>query len=240
MFDSEVDVAILSKGKRQLERREEFSVGDPVAPVYIVADVARYTQLRAGTARNWIQWIPGRVSIGEISLGLSFLDLVSLLVMRQLRHLGISPQRIKLAEAYLTGRLGPYPLARNVVWTDGGHILFNPQSPLALEVPKEALESADLWGQRAFVQIIHQYLHRITYSEEGLAISWSPVDRVELSPSRQFGQPCVEGTRVRTHSIYLFHKAGEPVDAIAVSLAISPKDVEAALRWEIRLEELAV
>jgi len=212
-------------------------VGDPRVPIYLLADVARYIRLHPSTAWRWTRWIPGR-DIEDTIGGLSFLDLISLQVMYELRNLGIKTRQIKRAEEYLTERLGIYPLARYTIWTDRAHIFFDPDSPIRRELPRSALESADKEGQRAFVELIRVYLQRVTYNEEGFAIAWSPADRVRLHAARQFGQPCVEGTRITTSAIYLFHKGGDTIDYIGDSFEIPIKDVSAAIDWERSLEHL--
>jgi len=214
-----------------------FKVGDARVPIYQLADVARYAGVHPSTTRYWVRWIPGRVIEAVPSPGLSFLDLVSILIMRELRNFGVKPSRIRRAEDYLTRRLGPYPLARHVIWTDGGHVLFDPESPLREELPESVLVSADLEGQQAFVQLIRTYLHSISYSEEGIAIAWYPNDRVKLDPSVQFGQPCVRDTRVVTRAIYLMHRAGDTTETIMTSFAVLVEDIHAALEWETGLEQ---
>ena len=219
------------------KRKTSYTVGSLKAPIYLLADVARYASLHPSTARNWVRWIPGRETEAIPSPGLSFLDLISILIMRELRRFGVRPSRVRRAENYLTRTLGSYPFARHVIWTDGGHVLFNPESPLKDELPASALVSADMEGQQAFVQLIRQYLHSISYSKEGIAIAWYPNDRVELDPSKQFGQPRVKGTRVVTRAVYLMQKAGDARKTIMGSFGISAEDTRAAVEWETALQE---
>jgi uncharacterized protein (DUF433 family) len=200
-------------------------VGDPEVRIYLFSEVARYTRLRPSTARY---------SHRRLGDGLSFLDLVSLLIMRELRRSGVSSRAVRHAESYLTSELGPYPFARGVMWTDGAHVLFNPDSPLSAEMPNYQLTSADKSGQRAFVEALRQYLHSIRYSDDdqGVAVAWYPNERVELNPSRQFGQPCLRGTRISTRALYLLHTAGDADETLVNSFGISRVDLAAALRWE--------
>lgn len=202
------------------------------SPIYLVSDVARYVHLHYQTARSWIALIPGREVRLPPAAGLNFLDLVSILIIRSLRDIGVNPRRIRRAEEYLTHHYGPYPLAKRNIWTNGYHVFFDPDSPLREEVPQQFLIAADSGGQQAFVHLLHQYLRRISYSEEGLAIRWSPKDRVELDPSKQFGQPCIKGSRVLTQSIYLLHTAGDSNETIMNAFLLSAEDVREAIDWE--------
>lgn len=223
----------------KLVSEREATLGSPWAPIYLLADVARYTRLPSSVARRWVDWIPGRNGVSERRTGLCFLDLISMLVMHEIRQYGVRPSRIRRAEHYLTRMLGPYPLAQSNIWTDGYHILFNPESPLSSEVTPSALVSADRGGQSAFVELLQQYLHHIDYSPQGYATAWYPTNRVVLDPARQFGQPCVVGTRVPTRAIFLLSGAGDTKEAIARSFGIPLEDVEEALEWEANLERRA-
>lgn len=217
-----------------------FEVGSLEAPVYLLSDVARYVRLHPSRASRWVRFIPGRRIDLPASRGLSFLDLISMLVMKGLLAHGVSLRSIKKAEQYLASEFGlhPYPLARKLIWTDGRHVLFDPGSPLKTELPSGSpLMSADKRGQWAFTEILSQYLHQVDYGQEDIAIAWSPIDRVRLDPLIQFGQPCVAGTRATTHPIYSLYKAGDPLDTIAYLYDISLGDVTAAIEWEGRLEQ---
>ena len=209
-------------------------VGDPEARIYLLSDVARYARVRPSTARYWVLSIPGRDHSRPTGDGLSFLDLVSLLIMRELLRMGVSPRAIRGAEAYLTSELGAYPFARGVIWTDGAHVLFNRESPLVTDLPDYELTSADKWGQLAFVEAIRQYLHYVQYSEdeEAIAVAWYPNDGVELNPSRQFGQPCIRGTRIATRALHLVHNSGDTEDTILQAFGISREELAAAFEWE--------
>lgn len=217
-----------------------FELGSLEAPVYLLADVARYVRLHPSRASRWVRFIPGRRIELPASRGLSFLDLISMLVMKGLLAQGVSLGSIRKAERYLGSEFGlyPYPLARKMIWTDGRHVLFDPRSPLRTELPPDSpLMSADKRGQWAFTEILSQYLRQVDYGQEDIAIAWSPTDRVKLDPSVQFGQPCVAGTRVTTHPIYCLYKAGDPLDTIAYLYDISVDDLTAAIEWESRLEQ---
>jgi uncharacterized protein (DUF433 family) len=206
-------------------------------PVYVLSDVARYAGLHRSTARYWLRLIPGRELPPAASQGLCFLDLVSMLVMRELRKLGLKPDRVRHAEQYLTELFGPYPFARRALWTDGAHVFFDPDSPLRRAVAD--LVSADRGGQRAMMEVISPFLRTITYRDGGIAVAWRPRPTVELDPLKQIGQPCVRGTRVTTRAVYLLYKAGDSQDTIIRSFDISPVDVEAAIEWEQSLLQKA-
>jgi len=210
-------------------------LGSSYEPLYLLGDIARYASIHPSTARSWVRLIPGRSAPYAPPTGLSFLDLVSILVIRELRDIGVKPRRIRIAEKYLTERLGPYPFAHNTIWSDGHHVLFDPESPLRTEVPQEYLESADKRGQGAFVSLLREDLHRVIYNEQGIAVAWEPMGAVELDPSLQFGQPRVKGTRVLTQTVQRMHMAGDSIETISLVLRLPQRDVHEAIEWERRL-----
>jgi len=217
-----------------------FEIGSLQAPIYLLADVGRYVRLHPSKASRWVRYIPGRPIDLPPSRGLSFLDLISMLVMSALRAYGVRLSSIRIAEEYLASEFGlyPYPLARKRIWTDGRHVLFAPKSPLRAELPSDSpLISADEWGQWALTDVLLPYLHRVDYGQEEIAIAWSPIDGVRLDPSIQFGQPCVDTTRIPTHSLYSLYKAGDTPDRIAFLYRIARDDVTSAITWESRLEQ---
>jgi uncharacterized protein (DUF433 family) len=136
-------------------------------------------------------------------------------------------------------RYGLYPFSQRVIWTDGKHVFFAPDSPLREEVPEKFLVSANSGGQQAFVHLLQQYLQRVEYGDEGLAIRWRPTNRVELDPSRQFGQPCIKNTRVLTDTVYSLHAAGDSEQTIMNAYDLSRQDVREALAWERQLRRAA-
>ncbi len=204
----------------------------PWRPVYLLSELARYARLHPSTARYWVRLIPGRELPPATGQGLCFLDLVSVLVIRQLKELGVKPSRVRRAEQYLTGLFGPYPFARRVLWTDGAHVFFDLDSPLRHALADSALASADRGGQRAIMQLVRPFLRTITYKGDGIAVAWRPNPAVELDPLRRIGQPCVRGTRVTTRAVYLLHEAGDSQTTIMRSFGISADDVNSVIEWE--------
>lgn len=218
---------------------EELTVKRSITPVYTVSEIAHYIHVHPLTARSWVRRISGRETELEASSGVSFFDLISAFVIRQLRMMGLSLQRIRRAERYLTEWCGPYPFAHTVTWTDGAHVLFDPFDPTAQGLPDSHLLSADELGQQASVEILRQYLRRIEYSPRGIAVAWHPTDAVELNPRRQLGQPCVTGTRIPTRALSLMYKAGEPPEDLASLFDIPRRAVVGALRWEAEVRAKA-
>lgn len=215
------------------------SLGDPFTPIYPLSDAARYLGFSHQRTRYWLGLVPGRTATPGMENTASFLALVSMLVMKALRDIGITAKKIHLANAYLHRQLGPYPLARAHIWTDGAHILFSRESPLSLEQPRD-LESADMGGQRAFVKILEIYLHRVEYDQQKRWVAaWFPRACIRLDPRIQFGEPCIEGTRVRTSALYSGHRAGESIAGLAGAFGVSEDAVEQAIRWESELHRKA-
>lgn len=220
-------------------RQVNLELEQLLSPIYLVTDVARYAKLPVSTTRYWVGLIPGRAQQMAGLQGLNFLDLVSILVMRELRRTGVRPSRVREAERYLTEYLGPYPFAHASIWTDGDHVLFNPASPLRQKLPEDHLVTADMQGQQAFVTLIHQYLRMIDYNAQNLAMAWRPVKGIRLDPLMQFGQPCLTSTRITTQAVFSLYRAGDHPRMIGKSYGISLEDVESAIQWEESLLQRA-
>jgi uncharacterized protein (DUF433 family) len=160
----------------------------------------------------------------------SFADLVSLFVVRTLLEKGVSPRRIREAEAYLRiRRETDRPFVFDDISTDGQSVFF--------DSVEGQIESANRGGgQQAGLVIIAPYLHRVHY-RNGAAVQWSPADHVVLNPEVQFGEPVIDGTRVLTSAIA--DTAGEAgVEKAAKWLAVSVDAAKAAVAFERRLAAL--
>ncbi|MCH8199592.1 MAG: DUF433 domain-containing protein [Chloroflexi bacterium] len=88
------------------------------------------------------------------------------------------------------------------------------------------------------MDIMQAYLipiHGLTFGKQGMAVSWEPVDRVELTPSVQFGAPCIKGTRIPTRAIWNSRLGGDSVSHLSQSYGLAEDDLAAAIQWEERL-----
>jgi uncharacterized protein (DUF433 family) len=123
----------------------------------------------------------------------SFVDLVSMLVVRNLILQGLSIGDIRRADAHLRERYGhAHPFVSVRLKTDGVDVFYN-----ALPAITDQLTAANRGGQEVIRPAITRALQGVTY-EDGLAARWSPTDGIVLDPTVQFGEPCLAETSVTT------------------------------------------
>ena len=68
--------------------------------------------------------------------------------------------------------------------------------------------------------------------QDQVASKWSPQPGVVLDPSVQFGEPCIQDTRIPTSALWSLVRGGDPPDLVARSYGITPQELTAALHWE--------
>ncbi len=95
--------------------------------------------------------------------------------------------------------------------------------------------------QIAMDSFIHQVqpVHRLSFDMFTEAANWTPIKGVLLDPLVQFGEPCIQGTRIPTEVVLAFRQAGDSVRGIADAYGLSHAQIEEAIDWESKLQEAA-
>jgi len=92
-------------------------------------------------------------------------------------------------------------------------------------------------GQMSFGPVLRDFLEHVEFDGQGVAECMYPLGRDEprvvINPEITFGIPQVRG--IRTETVAEAVAAGEPIASVGESFALSPEEVSAALRWELRL-----
>ncbi len=165
---------------------------------------------------------------------LSFLDLVEVRVVRQLREAGVPLQSIRFAIKYSEEVLGiSRPLSSLAFKTDGKEVLVD-----ALEADGDFLSLAKKRpGQKVFSRIIEQTLRDLEY-EDGRVARWRPAatKSVILDPTRQFGDPILDQFGVSTAMLAAEHMGGNSISALSILYEIPKGDVRAAVEFERKLD----
>ena len=68
--------------------------------------------------------------------------------------------------------------------------------------------------------------------QDQVASKWSQQPSVMLDPSVQFGEPCIQHTRLPTRAVSSLVRGGDPPDLVTRSYGITPQELTAALHWE--------
>lgn len=160
----------------------------------------------------------------------TFLDLVSLHVVRILRERRVPLAAIRQAQETLAAECGtPWPFASQKLATAG----------------RSVLADLDEWvdvgkgGQGTLQPIVNLYLKDIEYDEAGMAAVWVPRPGVSVNPRIQAGAPCVQGTRIPTADIRLLAESGEDASDIASDLDLDLRQVRSALAFESSMTRAA-
>lgn len=205
---------------------ETFDVG-----VYSFPAAARL--LRGASARQLRYWMrsgltppthprePTRPWDSDV---LSFHDLVSLELIRRMRTLGVSLQKLRTLEAQLRSHRPDTerPFAHRVFWTDGVDVWVE------LEPGDDRLVQATGRDRRnlSWQPAIATFADEVDY-EQGAAVLWKPAKHVEIDPRRQFGEPIVAGTRIAVRTVLANLEVGT-VEEVADWYGLTLNQVEAA------------
>lgn len=197
--------------------------------IYDVVDIARLTHRDPQTIIGWTTSRVAKPALLEPHVPgvYSFVDLISLNVISELRRRGVSRRDILRGKEYLEGKLHTdRPFAHRGLATVGSSFF----------VELGSWVDAGLGGQGAFEEVIKPLLEPIEFDDSGLAAIWRPQNGIWLNPHIQAGAPCIEGRRVPTSTIASLVAEGQSVDEVADDFDLSIGDVRAALAWEDDLQ----
>jgi hypothetical protein len=181
------------------------------APLYTVAEAARYLDVPDSTFRSWTHGYhprsPGRAEVSGAPIlttvpktaaqgpVIPFIGLAEGLVLTALRRSGVTLQRIRPALSRLAADLGlDHALASRRLYTDGAEVLFDyadDEDPDTARAVRSLVVVRN--GQRVFDDVIEAYLKRVEYGPDGypqlIELPAYAVAKVAVDPGRGFGQP---------------------------------------------------
>lgn len=174
--------------------------------------------IRSGLATPELAEAPGR------SLLLTFEDLVSLRVIAALRSYGVGWKAIWMAERWLRETTGhSRPFAREELWTATSDVLVRFRGMIT---------AASKNGQLA-MDIVRDYLipiHGLAFTD-CVATQWRPVAGIVIDPRVQFGDPCIEGTRIPVRAVCASIEGGDPLEFVRQAYNLTTDAIDAALSW---------
>ncbi|MEC3981845.1 DUF433 domain-containing protein [Amycolatopsis sp. H20-H5] len=157
-----------------------------------------------------------------------FVAVVEAYVLRALRDLGLTKQKIREAAAEVRRTFDtPYALATKKITTDGVDIF--------VQYAEDDLARVED-GQRPFREVIDRYLHYIDWDvSDGFARSlqlrqYSDVAPVIIDPRFGWGAPVVAASKVPVDAVVDLWLAGEPLEAVAYEYDLTRVQVEAICR----------
>jgi len=210
----------------------------PNASLYIYATMTDGNRFKLNT-RHLYRWTKEGLAGGYLKgirnryLFITFKDLVSLRFVAAMRANGIKPKEIVIAEKELEKHFGwEYPFTMSDIWTAKPDIFIK---------VKGILLSASRHMQAAmdFFEEYLQPIHNMTFDIFGSSATWQPHNGVLLDPLIQYGEPCIQGTRVPTQVIWSFQKAGDSLEHLAFMYGLQKSQLEDAIVWEESLQKAA-
>ena len=206
--------------------------------IYSQSEVARFTNVPRTTIRNWLHGAYGGVGRGPVisntktATSVTFLQMIELRVVQQLRNHGITLPNIRPMYTKIAKELSTkYPFAQRRFYTDGKAVFLNVLS--AQHKSDESLVEV-LTGQHAMPSILKQFLAEIHFNHSsGIAESWSIAKGIAIDPRVSLGKPIVQGTRSATYVINQALIANDyDADLVAALYDLTTEDVLNAAQFE--------
>jgi len=211
-----------------MRRKLDFGQG-----LYGTAELARYVVMYSGGEARmsrvpyWLRNGLSRVQHQRHRPDYGFLELVSLFVVGDLLRAGLKLRQIRTAESYLQKQLGhPRPFATERIYSDGANVFFE-----AAPSVHDQITAADLEGQEALRGVLKLELKGVGYVD-GVASAWRAAPSVVLNPAVQFGEPCIDGTRVQTRQLAKLSALGMAPKALAEDFELPLEEIRAGLKFE--------
>lgn len=221
-------------------------------PLYTVVDAARIVDVPTSTLASWAKGYVRRSahradvsgdpvitsvpSLRPREPSIPFVGLAEALVLAAVRRSGVPLQRIRPALAHLQNEIGlDHALASRRLFSDGAEVLFD-YGESSAERAKDDIRHLVVVrsGQRVFADVVHDYLRRIEYADDGYArlIRVPGYQRAEVvaDPTRSFGAPIFERGGSRVDDVLQRFWAGESLEDLTREFGVPPDQLEDVLR----------
>lgn len=204
-------------------------------PSYRVGEAASYAEISPQTVAAWESKkseAKSALSRRQNRKGISFLELIEIAIVADLRREGVKLSSIRTARDYFHRTIGEkFPFAKEKFKTDGVNILLSLKGSDGEEL-QDRMIVADENGQLIWADFLYKSLKEFDYLE-GSVVRWrlgGEFNRVLIDPRICFGAPTVDG--IMTRAILSEWKNEVSVDEIAEDFGISSKSVKDALLFE--------
>lgn len=193
--------------------------------IYFARDIANILYLPYNKVYHLINGFWSAYTFGEErNKAVNFYSLIEFYIYFHCREKGMRASKLKKYHTQLSKDLGtPYPFAHFDIRTDFKNMWARESGNLI---------KADGKRQYDFLPLLDNFLHRVSYDSNNIANKYYPLENSEnivVNPKKQFGQPTVEGTGIKTKTIYSLHIAGESDKTISKLYDISLKQVKDAI-----------
>jgi len=211
--------------------------------IFLIKDVAKILHLNYAKTYRWIvgYWGSGldeniRYTFGEIdNRAINFLSLIEFYTFFKLREKGVSSVQIKRLHNELSQVLSTrYPFAKaQDIYVEGRKtkktikkfIYYNYLDSL-IKLDKK---------HQFYLSFMENFLEKIEFDDNNFAVRFFPLENsknVVVDPKHQFGQPVINGTNIKTQTIFSLYKGGETLEDISILYNLSKDKVEDAIIFQ--------
>mgnify|MGYP000223747031 CR=1 FL=1 len=216
----------------------EPQIGDGI---YLVSDVAKILNLDYDKVRRWIvgywdgslQENTSYVFGEKKNRAINFYSLIEFYTFFNLREQGYSVPYLKKIHKELSIKLDtkyPFAMAQEFFREKKGSRY---RMRFAFVRLVEGMLKLDGKGQLSF-DFLYEFLNRIEFDDNNLAAKFFPLHdtkNVVVDPKHQFGQPTINGTNIKTQTIYSLHKGGETNENICILYNLPIDKVQDAISF---------
>lgn len=205
--------------------------------IYSIAEAARYTGTKPNRLYSWFRnpehaLFESDYSSTKLQKAISFLDLIDVLVVAEMRDQGISMKHIReVRDVFMAEWKTEHPFCSERFYID--------------VTEKRIIEEVKIQGgdrllvdalkkQSQFESVLAPCLKRVSYSSKTkLAQTWDIAESVLIDPRILLGKPVIHGTRIPTFVVASqFFAYGKDASAVSEIYEISDKDVLNAVKFE--------
>jgi uncharacterized protein (DUF433 family) len=214
--------------------------------IYLVKDVSKILHLEYEKVYRWIVGYWGgnldphiKYTFGEAdNRAINFYSLIEFYTFFKLREKGLSTTEIRKLHTELSKILdNPYPFA---VAQD--YFVEHRQSKKTKKIRKRFvyytyLDSLiKLSPKKQFsLSFMEEFLDKIEFDDNNIAVRFFPLSNsknVVVDPKRQFGQPIISGTNIKTQTLFNLYRGGETLENISILYNIPVNKVEDAITFQ--------
>lgn len=209
--------------------------------IYRVKDISNILKLDYDKVYRWINgyWDSNLEQDLNYTFGdkgnkvINFFSLIEFYTFFKLREKGVSPTEIRKLHHELSAALNtkyPFAIAQDYYIEKRKKKNF---------VYYRYLESLiKLHPKKQFsLDFIASFLDKIEFDDNNLAKRFFPLDNsknVVVDPKNQFGQPIIEGTNIKTETIYSLYRGGETNENISILYNLSDDKVKDAINFHLK------
>ena len=220
-------------------------------PLYSVSEAARLLEIPGQKLRRWLdgfttrgQFYPPVIRPQQTgSDEVSWAEFVEAGFLREYRVRQVSLQKLRPVVEEMRRAFGvPYPLAHFKPLVDHSkqELVLGFQEETGLDAELYLVRRGRNSWQVMWAEPVRAFLEKVEFDPEGVAERMRPLGKdspVVIDPNVSFGVPQVGG--IRTEILAEAYAVGEQLLALAKRYNLTVPDVEAALRWELRLAKVS-